>query len=230
MQATYLAHHGVKGMKWGVRRFQNKDGSLTSVGKRRYGHESQKNGQKDAQQTSANDTQKKGMSTGKKVAIGAAAVAGVALAAYGAKKYVDYKNSSAGKASRALGEAQAKQVFDKRAAEVAMLRGMRSPAPAPRTYSQADVNRVMGKKAIYSGNIKASPKLRADQGVKNLKANGIDARRLEAQRLEQRIERLSKERSKARGWKPRSSTTYINPYGGMSLEEAREYQDWLDRH
>ena len=29
-------HHGVKGMKWGVRRYQNKDGSLTPVGKKRY--------------------------------------------------------------------------------------------------------------------------------------------------------------------------------------------------
>lgn len=32
----YLAHHGIKGMKWGVRRFQNEDGSLTSAGKKRY--------------------------------------------------------------------------------------------------------------------------------------------------------------------------------------------------
>ena len=31
-----LTHHGIKGMKWGVRRFQNKDGSLTPAGKRRY--------------------------------------------------------------------------------------------------------------------------------------------------------------------------------------------------
>lgn len=32
----YLAHHGIKGQKWGVRRFQNNDGSLTDQGKRRY--------------------------------------------------------------------------------------------------------------------------------------------------------------------------------------------------
>lgn len=32
----YLAHHGIKGQKWGVRRYQNTDGSLTAVGKKRY--------------------------------------------------------------------------------------------------------------------------------------------------------------------------------------------------
>ena len=31
-----LTHHGIKGMQWGVRRFQNKDGSLTTAGKKRY--------------------------------------------------------------------------------------------------------------------------------------------------------------------------------------------------
>ena len=31
-----LIHHGVKGQKWGVRRYQNKDGSLTPAGKKRY--------------------------------------------------------------------------------------------------------------------------------------------------------------------------------------------------
>ncbi len=35
-KSSYLAHAGVKGMKWGVRRYQNADGSLTPAGKKRY--------------------------------------------------------------------------------------------------------------------------------------------------------------------------------------------------
>lgn len=35
-----LYHSGIKGMKWGVRRYQNKDGSLTPEGRKRYNKES----------------------------------------------------------------------------------------------------------------------------------------------------------------------------------------------
>jgi uridine kinase len=35
-EESYLAHHGIKGQKWGVRRYQNLDGSLTEAGKQRY--------------------------------------------------------------------------------------------------------------------------------------------------------------------------------------------------
>lgn len=35
--STSLYHHGIKGQKWGVRRFQNPDGSLTTLGKIQYG-------------------------------------------------------------------------------------------------------------------------------------------------------------------------------------------------
>ena len=32
-----LKHHGIKGQRWGIRRYQNADGSLTPLGKKKYG-------------------------------------------------------------------------------------------------------------------------------------------------------------------------------------------------
>lgn len=33
---NYLAHYGIKGMHWGIRRYQNEDGTLTETGKKHY--------------------------------------------------------------------------------------------------------------------------------------------------------------------------------------------------
>lgn len=41
-----LKHHGVKGMKWGVRRYQNTDGTLTNAGKKRYDRDVRENNAK----------------------------------------------------------------------------------------------------------------------------------------------------------------------------------------
>lgn len=41
-RSDVLAHSGIKGMKWGVRRYQNKDGSLTAAGKKRYARDQQR--------------------------------------------------------------------------------------------------------------------------------------------------------------------------------------------
>ena len=35
-ETNYLAHHDILGMKWGIRKYQNPDGTLTAVGKLRY--------------------------------------------------------------------------------------------------------------------------------------------------------------------------------------------------
>ena len=36
-EKPYIAHHGILGQKWGIRRYQNSDGTLTPEGKKRYG-------------------------------------------------------------------------------------------------------------------------------------------------------------------------------------------------
>lgn len=43
----YISHSGVKGQKWGVRRYQNEDGTLTEEGKRHYGYYDRPDGTKD---------------------------------------------------------------------------------------------------------------------------------------------------------------------------------------
>ncbi len=47
MDNTVLIHWGKKGMKWGVRRYQNTDGSLTPAGKKRYARDASEKGFKD---------------------------------------------------------------------------------------------------------------------------------------------------------------------------------------
>lgn len=51
-----LIHYGILGMKWGVRRYQNKDGSLTSAGKKRY---SNNDNVKEAPQKNTEEPKKK---------------------------------------------------------------------------------------------------------------------------------------------------------------------------
>lgn len=74
--ARELYHYGIPGMKWGVRRFQNKSGGLTSAGKKRYTKlESKKE-----------LTPEERKARTKKAVIVGATVVGTAAATYGAMK------------------------------------------------------------------------------------------------------------------------------------------------
>lgn len=91
---AHLEHHGIKGQKWGVRRFQNADGSLTSDGMKRYGVDASGNMSKEGARLYREDTGKNYVSPKakankdkiKKALVIGASIAGAALAAYGVYK------------------------------------------------------------------------------------------------------------------------------------------------
>lgn len=79
-----IYHSGIKGMKWGIRRYQNPDGSYTEEGKmRRRGHSNATDTAEDSDKKRIDSSTKKKLI---KVAVASAVVVG---AAYTAKKLVD---------------------------------------------------------------------------------------------------------------------------------------------
>ena len=101
-----LTHHGIKGQKWGQRRFQNEDGTWTAAGKERYGDDGDSGANKQKLSYAKNDVRaaknayrqakkdfrnspeqkaKRAANAKKALKIGAAVV-GTALVAYGAYK------------------------------------------------------------------------------------------------------------------------------------------------
>lgn len=119
-----IYHHGILGQKWGIRRFQNKDGTLTAAGKQHYGSSGDsKSSSGDTKRASSSSKKSSGDSnTGlsdkqkKALKIGAAATA-TALAAVGTAYLVKSgKASAAVKAGKKITEStisKGKKAVDK---------------------------------------------------------------------------------------------------------------------
>lgn len=78
-----LYHHGIKGQKWGIRRFQQENGTLTSAGRERYADAIAKSAANTNGDSSGSSQRKEKL---KRIAKAAAITAGTAAVAYGTYK------------------------------------------------------------------------------------------------------------------------------------------------
>ena len=103
-----LYHHGILGQKWGIRRFQNSDGSLTPAGKKRYSVESIRNGARKKANSVKNSYNNLSDGQKKALKVGSAAL-GTALALYGAKRLGDVLSEAKAEAYQQAFDRVAKQ-------------------------------------------------------------------------------------------------------------------------
>lgn len=79
---NHLVHYGIQGQKWGIRRFQNEDGTLTEEGKRRYYLKSTEINENNSETIKTSESSDLINDKAKKIIIGLGSVALVAAAGY----------------------------------------------------------------------------------------------------------------------------------------------------
>ena len=172
---NYLMHHGIKGMHWGVRRFRNYDGTLTSAGKAQ--RRAQSSG--GSSRRGMSSTTKKRLATAAKVAGAAAAVGGAAYLANrasGGQLARDAKFNA--RYAREVGRDAIDRVADTKAG-LAVRRtasNLRDKASNSKLANRARVAKAHAQYAIDSNTKITGAKRRAGEALSNVRDRAANAR------------------------------------------------------
>lgn len=149
-----LQHHGIKGQKWGVRRYQNKDGTLTPAGKDRYNDTDS-----DIQQETPEERKKR---IRRNVMIGAAAVT-VALGVMG---YMRYKKNSTKNTRQAMEIIAGKKIDPNSLSDVDKV--IKRGTKMQRISSKPFESYVKDGETIYTSYLKSDNKIYMKDMPKNI--------------------------------------------------------------
>lgn len=169
-----LYHHGIPGMKWGVRRYQNSDGTLTSTGKQRYSSGGTKNTMRWGVRRAEHKTNQNARLQKK------------------ASRY-DIKSTKAGKKSEQIHSAK-----DLNRANKAAKKAAKFSVKADKLRSKADATTNELKKSIL---VKRSAKADFKSATKTIQANRISKTAgygAKAMRYSVKSDKLARKAAKAR--------------------------------
>ena len=157
-----LRHHGIKGQRWGVRRFQEEDGSLTPAGKERYADDLDSN--KKQIQNEKQDTKNNTIFTKRNIAIGATA----AVAALAVIGYMRYKKNSNAVRSKPMEIIAGKKIDVEKLSDVDNV--IKKGTKFQRISSRSFEDYAESGKTIYASFDKKDNRIYAEDMVKNIQS------------------------------------------------------------